>query len=49
MREKQYTQAITFFVTVPMYQAIKEISDRKRISLSELMRKIISEYLKGNE
>jgi hypothetical protein len=32
-----------------MYQEIKEISDRKRISLSELMREIILKYLKGHE
>jgi hypothetical protein len=45
MREKQYTQAITFFATVPMYQAIKDLSDEKRVSLSLVMREAVSRYL----
>jgi hypothetical protein len=49
MKEKQYTHSITFFTTVPMFQKIKEISDKKKISLSELMREIILGYLKGKE
>ena len=49
MREKQYTQAITFFTTVPMYQAIKDLSDAKRVSLSVVMREAVSKYLASED
>jgi hypothetical protein len=46
MRKKQYTQGVTFFITPDMLQALRNISDNRQISLSELLRNIIELFLK---
>jgi len=47
MREKSFTHGITFFVTAEMYQTIKKDTDQLRISVSDLMRRLIEDYLYG--
>jgi len=47
MRGKNFTHGITFFVTAEMYQAIKRDTDELRISTSDLMRRLIEDYLNG--
>ncbi len=48
MREKQFTHGITFFVTPEMYQTVKKDTDELRISVSDLMRRLIEDYLHGS-
>ena len=48
MRGKKFTHGITFFVTAEMYQAIKQDTDELRISSSDLMRRLIEDYLYGS-
>jgi metal-responsive CopG/Arc/MetJ family transcriptional regulator len=45
MKLRKYTQGITIFTTPEMYQEVKSASDQMQISLSELFRKIIRQYL----
>jgi len=45
MKTRKFTQGITIFATPEMYADIKTVSDQMRVSLSELFRKIIGEYL----
>jgi len=45
MKTKKYIQGITFFITLEMYREIKLISDTKQMSLSELLREVIEDYL----
>jgi hypothetical protein len=45
MKKKQYTQGVTFFITPAMFEALKKISDERQISLSELLRNIIEQFL----
>jgi hypothetical protein len=45
MKIKQFTQGITFFVTYSMYQDLKNISDQKKVTLSELLRQALAGYL----
>ena len=47
MRGKKFTHGITFFVTSEMYQAIKKDTDELRISASDLIRRLIEDYLYG--
>jgi hypothetical protein len=47
MREKQYTHAMTFFTSVNMYRTIKDVSDKKRVSLSAILRTAILKYLEA--
>jgi negative regulator of replication initiation len=47
MRGKKFTHGITFFVTAEMYKAIKSDTDELRISSSDLMRRLIEDYLYG--
>ena len=46
MKKKKYLQGITFFVQPDMYGAMKEISDKREISLSEFLRELIENHLK---
>lgn len=48
MKVKKYIQGITFFTTLQMYQTLKDISDQREISLSDLLREIIDSYLSVN-
>jgi hypothetical protein len=45
MKLRKYTQGITIFTTPEMYHEVKQLSDRLEISLSELFREMIMEYL----
>jgi hypothetical protein len=46
MKKKIYTLGVTFFITPEMSAALKKISDHNEMSLSELLRNIIKEFLK---
>jgi hypothetical protein len=45
MKLRKYTQGVTIFTTPEMYHEVKRVSDEMEISLSELFREIISQYL----
>ena len=45
MKLRKYTQGVTIFTTPKMYQEVKKVSDAKQLSLSELSRIMITEYL----
>ena len=45
MKPRKYTQGVTIFTTPEMYQKVKQVSDETQVSLSELFRKMITEYL----
>jgi hypothetical protein len=45
MRGKKFTHGITFFVTAEMYQGIKKDTDELQISMSDLIRRLIEDYL----
>ncbi|HQO64803.1 MAG TPA: hypothetical protein PK528_14430 [Syntrophorhabdus sp.] len=45
MKLRKYTQGVTIFTTPEMYCEVKKVSDEKQVSLSELFREMISEYL----
>jgi hypothetical protein len=45
MNTKKFTHGITFFVDQARFTKLKDISDIKRIGLSELLRKLIRQYL----
>jgi hypothetical protein len=47
MKRKKLTHGITFFVTAETYQAVREDVDECQISISELMRGLIEDYLNG--
>jgi hypothetical protein len=47
MRKKKLTHGITFFVTAETYQAVREDVDECQISISDLMRGLIGDYLDG--
>ena len=56
MRTKKITHPISFYTTGSMSQAIKEISDRFGISMSDLIRRAVEDYFartgydqKGNQ
>ena len=41
MKEKIFTQGITFFVTGDMYNELKAISDGQHVALSETVREML--------
>ncbi len=43
MRVKKFTCGITFFVSPEMYQSLKQLSDEKRVAVSELLRDWIAD------
>jgi metal-responsive CopG/Arc/MetJ family transcriptional regulator len=45
MKLRRYTQGITIFTTSKMYHEVKRVSDEMEVSLSELFREMITEYL----
>jgi metal-responsive CopG/Arc/MetJ family transcriptional regulator len=44
MKLRRYTQGITIFTSAEMYAEVKQVSDERQISLSELFREMIAEY-----
>jgi hypothetical protein len=49
MRTKKYTHGITFFMTPQMYEDIRKLSDQREVSISEVFRNIVSEYLERHQ
>ncbi len=49
MRTKKMTNGLTFAMAQEMFDEIKHISDDKEISLGELVRNILQEYLDQNK
>ncbi len=49
MKQRKFTNSLIFFVTDEMFQKVKNISDKKEISFSELLRNIVEEYLTKEE
>ena len=49
MRTKKYTHGITFFMTPQMYEDIRKLSDVREVSISEIFRTIVSEYLERHQ
>ena len=47
MKRKKLTYGITFFVTAETYEAVRKDVDECQISISELMRGLIEDYLYG--
>lgn len=47
MKRKKLTHGITFFVTAEIYQAVRKDVDEGQVSISELMRGLIEDYLNG--
>lgn len=47
MKKKKFTHAITFSTTPEEYEALKKDSDEFGISTSDLMRRLIEDYLHG--
>jgi predicted CopG family antitoxin len=47
MKKKKFLQGITFFVTPNMYEEMRQISDQREISLSELLRELVENHLKS--
>lgn len=45
MKTKKFTHGITFFTDAAMYKNLKDISDSKKIGVSELLREVILKYL----
>ena len=45
MKRKKLTHGITFFVTAETYEAVRKDVDECQISISELMRGLIEDYL----
>jgi len=45
MREAQYTKSITIAVQPDVFRKIKEITDRKKISIGEWFRRVAEEDL----
>jgi len=45
MKLRKFTQGVTLFTTPEMYCEVKKVSDEKQVSLSELFREMITEYL----
>lgn len=45
MRLKKYTHGLTFFITVDMFEALKQMSDEKQMSMSELLREVLEQYV----
>ncbi len=49
MKRKKLTHGITFFVTAETYEAVRKDVDECQISISELMRGLIEDYLYGTD
>ena len=49
MKEKKFKNGVTFFTTDAMYEAIRQLSDSMQISLGQLIRDAIDEYLEVRE
>ena len=49
MRIKKFTHGITFFMTPQMYDDIRKLSDVREVSLSEIFRTIVSDYLERQQ
>ena len=49
MRTKKYTHGITLFMTPQMYEDIRKLSDVREVSLSEIFRTIVSDYLERHQ
>jgi len=47
MKRKKLTHGITFFVTAETYEAVRKDVDECQISISELLRGLIGDYLNG--
>ena len=47
MKRKKLTHGITFFVTAETYEAVRKDVDEGQVSISELMRGLIGDYLDG--
>ena len=47
MKRKKLTHGITFFVTAETYEAVRKDVDEGEVSISELMRGLIGDYLDG--
>ncbi len=45
MKLRKYTQGVTIFTTPEMYEEVKKVSDAEQVSLSEIFRQMITEYL----
>jgi len=45
MKVRRYTQGVTVFMEPKMYEAVKLTSDERGISLSEIFREMVTEYL----
>ena len=45
MKQRKYTQGMTFFVTPEMYQAVIDMSNQQGVSVSELIRSFIHPHL----
>ena len=44
---KRLTQGISFFMTEEMYQEIRQSSEKREISVSQLLRTLIREFLRS--
>ena len=44
---KRLTQGISFFMTEEMYQGLRQSSEKREISVSQLLRTLIREYLRS--
>jgi len=47
MKRKKLTHGITFFVMAETYEAVRKDVDECQVSISELMRGLIEDYLNG--
>ena len=47
MKRKKLTHGITFFVTAETYEAVRKEVDECQISISDLLRGLIGDYLDG--
>ena len=45
MKQRKFTNGITFFTSADMYEKLKGISDERNVGISEFLRDIIGEYL----
>lgn len=48
MREANFTKPLTVSLTEEQYSRIKEISDNKKISMADWIRKALDQVLAGN-
>ena len=48
MKEKIFVQGVTFFTSLEMHRKLKDLSDVRRVSLSELIREMIQRQLESN-